>query len=363
VSDQKTEKPTPKKIRDARKKGQVGKSRDITQALLFLVCVGVLAGGGPALMVEAKALFADSFRPEVLTGQLRGDEISRYLGNAASRWLLITAPFLMAVAIVAAGAEFFQVRGLFAPEAIKLKFDKLNIVKGLQNIFFKPRTYLELIKNLVKFALVSALIYLTVRGSLRDIILTARATPETTGKLAASLLFTLLFRVGGLFLVLGAADYFLQHRLYIKDLMMSKDEVKKEHKEEEGDPHIRHARRRLHQQLLAQNVVQNVRRADVVVVNPTHLAIAVEYDEQTMNAPQVTAKGQESMAARIIDLARRNRVPITRNVPLAHSLFDIELGNEVPEDLYEAVAEVLNWVYQLAQNDAEAAMEGGANAR
>jgi flagellar biosynthesis protein FlhB len=170
-----------------------------------------------------------------------------------------------------------------------------------------------------------------------------------TGKLAVSLMFTLLFRVGLLFLVIGAADYFLQNKLFLKDLMMSKYEVKKEYKEDEGDPHIKHSRRQLHQQILAQNVVRNVPRADVVVVNPTHIAVAVQYDESDMNAPQVTAKGQETMAKTIIDLAKKSGVPVTRNVPLARSLFQVELGDEVPAELYEAVAEVLTWVYQLAE--------------
>jgi flagellar biosynthetic protein FlhB len=349
VSEQKTEKPTPKKLRDARKKGQVSKSRDITQSLVFLAAVGVLVIGGPAFVAEAKALFADSFRPELLTGTLRDDELVRRLGAAGGRLLLLSAPFLLAVTVVAAGAEFLQVRGLFAPEAIKMKFDKLNFIKGLQNIFFKPRTYLELLKNLVKFALVGGLLYFAVRSSLRDIILSARATPENTGKLAASIMFALLLRVGVLFLLIGAADFLLQNKLYLKELMMSKYEVKKEYKEDEGDPHIKHSRRQLHQQILAQGMAQNVPRADVVIVNPTHLAIAVQYDESSMNAPQVTAKGQDKMARSIIDLAKRSSVPVSRNVPLAHSLFQVELGDEIPRELYEAVAEVLTWVYQLSK--------------
>ena len=348
MSEEKTEKPTPKKLRDARKKGQVSKSRDITQSLLFLTSMAVLAFGGPAFVTGAKALFTDSFQPGLLTGELRADELMQRLGYAGARLMLFSAPFLAAVTVVAIAVEFVQVQALFSPEAIQVKFDKLNFIKGLQNIFFKPKTYLELLKNLLKFTLVSALLYFSIRGSLRDIILTARASPETTGKLAASLMLNLLFRVGLLFLLIGAADFFLQKRLYLKQLMMSKYEVKKEYKEDEGDPHIRQQRRQLHQQILAQSMVRNVPRADVVVVNPTHLAIAIQYDEQSMNAPQVTAKGQETMAKSIRDLAEKSGVPVTRNVPLAHSLIQVELGSEIPAELYEAVAEVLNWVYQLA---------------
>jgi len=349
VPEQKTEKPTPKKIRDARKKGQVSKSRDITQALLFLALTGVLTVGGPAVVTRAEEFFVDSFRAELLTGELRPDELVHRLGLAGERVLLLSAPFLAAVAVVALAVEFFQVQALFAPEAIQFKFEKLNFIKGLENMFFKPKTYLELAKNLVKFLLASGLLYFTVQGSLRDLILSARANPQASAELAASLMSKLLVRMAILFLCLGAADFFLQKKLYLKELMMTKQELKEEYKEEEGDPHIRRERRHLHQQILAQSMIQNVPRADVIVVNPTHLAIAIQYDESSMNAPQVTAKGQEKMARSIRVLAEKSGVPITHNVPLARSLFQVELGGEVPEALYEAVAEVLSWVYQLAQ--------------
>jgi type III secretion YscU/HrpY family protein len=349
VSEEKSEKPTQKKLRDARKKGQVSKSKDITQALLFLTAVGVLAAGGPRFVTETKHLIVDSLQPRLLTGQLRLDEILHHAGYTWGRLLLFTAPFLAAVAIVAAAGNFFQVSALFAPEAVQFKLEKLNFVKNFQNIFFKPKTYLELLKTLIKLAIVGTLAYMAVRSSLRDIILSARANPETTGRLAVSLMFNFLINVGILFLIIGAADFFLQKKLFMKEMMMSKYEVKKEHKEEQGDPHIRHSRRHMHQQLQAQSMVQNVPKADVVVVNPTHLAIAVQYDDATMNAPAVTAKGQANMAQRIIKLANESGVPITRNIPLAHGLFQVELGQEIPEELYDAVAEVLNWVYHLAQ--------------
>ncbi len=349
MSEEKSEKPTQKKLRDARKKGQVSKSKDITQALLFLTAVGVLAAGGPTFVAETKRLIVDSFRPALFTGQLRPDEILHHAAYTWGRLLLFTVPFLVAVALVAAAGNFFQVKALFAPEAVQFKFEKLNFVKGFQNIFFKPKTYLELLKTLVKLAIVGSLAYMAVRSSLRDIILSARANPETMGKLAVSLMFKFLMNVGILFLIIGAADFFLQKKLFMKEMMMSKYEVKKEHKEEQGDPHIRHSRRHMHQQLQAQSMVQNVPKADVVVVNPTHLAIAIQYDDTTMNAPTVTAKGQADMAKRIIKLANESGVPVTRNIPLAHSLFQVELGLEIPEELYDAVAEVLNWVYRLAQ--------------
>jgi flagellar biosynthetic protein FlhB len=350
VSD-KSEKPTQKKLRDARKKGQVSKSRDITQALLFLTAVGVLSIGGPTFVAQVKEMLVNCFRPGLLTGELSQDELLRHAGATWGALLVFSGPFLIAVAMVAIAGNFFQVKALFAPEAVQFKFDKLNFIKGAQNIFFKPKTYLELLKTLIKLAIVGFVAYAAIRSSLRDIILSARANPETTGRLAVSLMFGFLMKVGILFLIIGAADFFLQRKLFMKEMMMSKYEVKKEHKEEQGDPHVRHARRHMHQQLQAHSMVQSVPKADVVVVNPTHLAIAIEYEEATMNAPAVTAKGQDSMAKRIIKLAAESGIPITRNVPLAHSLYEVELGQEIPEQLYDAVAEVLNWVYQVAQEE------------
>ena len=351
MSEEKTEQPTQKKLRDARKKGQVFKSKDVTQALLFLTAVGVLSVGGPEFVSQARRLITDSLRPELLTGRLSPDEVLRQFGAAWLRILLFPLALLTALSLVAASVNFLQVRPLFSAEAVQFKFDRLNFIKGLQNIFFKPRTYLELVKNLFKLAVLGALVYTAVRGAIRDIILCARADALTAGRLAASLMFGLLFKTGLAFLAIGMADFLVQKKLYLKDLMMSKYEVKKEHKEEGGDPHIKHARQHLHQQLIAQSMVRNVPKADVVIVNPTHLAIAIEYDEVAMNAPTITAKGQGSMAARIIALATSSGVPIMRNVPLAHSLYSVELGFEIPEELYESVAEILNWVYQLAQSE------------
>jgi flagellar biosynthesis protein FlhB len=138
----------------------------------------------------------------------------------------------------------------------------------------------------------------------------------------------------------------------MKKMMMSKEDIKQEYKEQEGDPHVKHQRRHLFEQMMHESVAHNVPKATVIVANPTHLAIALQYNEKTMQAPQVTAKGQDSMALRIIDIAKKSQVPVVRNIGLAHSLFDLEIGHDIPEDLYEAVAEVLNFVYQLANANA-----------
>jgi type III secretion YscU/HrpY family protein len=351
MSGEKTEQPTQKRLKDARKKGQVAKSQDVTQAALFLVAIAVLSAGGAAYISELRALMTELFQPPLLTGALPDDELLRRMGRAWSRALVPMLPLLGCLFVTAAAMNFLQVKALFSTEVIKPKLEKIDPLKGFQNKFFKARTYLELLKTVVKFSVIFAIAYTAFMGSLRDVILSVRGDPFSTGRIASSLMFGLLFKAGVIFIVLGAADVLLQKRLHLKSLMMSKYEVQKEYKEDEGDPHIKHLRKRLHEQLLSNDVAAKVPRANAVVVNPTHIAVALEYDETTMNAPVVTAKGQLRLAERIIALAKKHRVPIVRQIPLAHSLYEVEVGREIPDDLYAAVAEVLNWVYSLAQQE------------
>ncbi len=351
MSGEKTEPPTPKKIKDARKKGQVSKSNDLTQAFLFISGAGVLAMGGPHFARELSQLMVDFFQPHMLTGDLPLDRLLHYQGVAWIRFLLLSAPLLVALFLVAGAVSYLQVGALFSTDVIQPKFEKLNPIQGFQNLFFKAKTYIEALKNLLKFAVVLFLVYKLLLASFRDVVLTARTSLADTGALAADLMFSILFRVGGAFVVIGAADFMFQKQQYLKGLKMSKYEVEKEFKQDEGDPHIKHQRRALHEEMLHESAVEHVPKADVVVVNPTHLAVAMQYDEKTMNAPRVTAKGQNKMAQTIIELAKQHKVPVLRNVPLAHSLFELEVGRDIPEDLYETVAEVLNWVYQLSHGE------------
>jgi type III secretion YscU/HrpY family protein len=349
MAENKTEQPTQKKLREARKKGQVSKSTDLTNAFLFLTAAATLAFAGPPLVGQIRGFLIQSFQPDLMAGNLGAQPLLDRTGYAFAKCLLYVAPFLGAVFLVSAAVNMAQVKPMLSVEVVQPKFDKLNPVNGFKNLFFKPKTYLELLKNVIKFAVIFGIGYYSIRADLASIVLCTGDRPDQLGTLTAELFFHLFYRVGAAFLVIGAADFMLQRKLFMKEMMMSKEEVKKEYKEEEGDPHIKHARRRLHHELLAEASMTNVRKADVIVVNPTHLAIALEYQEEVMNAPRVAAKGQELRAERIIQIARENNIPIMRNEPLAHTLFEIEIGEEIPEALYEAVAEVLNWLYQLRQ--------------
>jgi len=349
---EKTEQPTQKRLNDARKKGEVFKSKDFIQALLFMIAAAVLSVGGGAYVSGLAGLMTQTFQPAVLSGNMQLSEMMSRFGYAWSKFLLLTAPLLAALMVGAVASNFVQVKALFAPEVIKPKFDKLNPVNGFKNTFFSSKTYIELAKNLIKFIVVFWMLYAAIKGSLKEIIPTAGMSVEQTAKLAAALMSGILLKVGAVFVVLGGADFLIQKKMFTKKMMMSKEDIKEEFKEQEGDPHVKHMRRHLFEQLMHESVAVNVPQATVIIANPTHLAIALRYDEKSMQAPQVTAKGQDSMALRIFEIARKNHVPVVHNIGLAHSLYDLEIGHDIPEDLYEAVAEVLNFVYQLANAEA-----------
>jgi flagellar biosynthesis protein FlhB len=351
MAGDKTEQPTQKRIRESRQKGQIFKSKDLIQAMLFATAAAILTTGGGRYITELKDLMKQSFQPDVMRGDMPLDLIVSRMGYAWAKFLLLSTPLLGALMITGVAANFIQVKALFAPEVVKPKFEKLNPLAGLKNIFASPKTYIEVVKNLLKFAIVFWILYGTIRSGLRDVIPTAGRDVAQTAAIAGHFLTTILYKVAAVFVVLGGADYMIQKKLYMKNMMMSKEEVKQEYKDSEGDPHVKHMRKHFFERMMHESVAHNVPRATVIVANPTHLAIALRYDEGSMQAPLVTAKGQDSMALRIRDIAKQHSIPIVRNVGLAHSLYDLEIGHEIPEDLYEAVAEVLNFVYQLAATE------------
>ena len=351
MAGDKTEQPTPKRIQDSRKKGQVFKSNDLIQALLFATAAAVITAGGGTYVTELRQLMSQFFQPDIMRGDMTLNAMLQRMGYAWTKFMLLSAPLLGALAIAAVAANFFQVKALFAPEVVKPKFDKLNPLTGFKNIFFSPKTYIELIKNLIKFTIVFWLLYSTIRDNLRNVISTAGMRLEESSALVAHLMAVVLYKVAAAFVIIGAADYMIQKKMYMKNMMMSKEEVKQEYKEMEGDPHVKHMRKHMFEQLMHGSIATNVPKATAVVANPTHLAIALQYDEAAMQAPQVSAKGQDSMALKIIEIAEQHSVPVIRNVGLAHSLIDLDVGQEIPEDLYEGVAEVLNFVYELQERE------------
>lgn len=341
----KTEEPTPKKLDDSRKKGQVWKSKDLTGAFTLLVGLGVVKGTWSMVEEEVTKLFLFSFdhiaHPEAIsqaTGQL--------MLMAVRSVLLLCLPVLAACALLGGLLEFLQVGSLFTLDPLMPKLEKLNPIEGLKNLISKKQL-VELLKNLVKISVAAYVAYGVVRDATGLIAQTVRGDVYLLMGVMGELVQRVAIRVGLLFTLFAIFDVWWQRHSYMKDMMMTKDEVKKEYKESEGDPHNKAKRKEMQMEILEGAQMEAVKDADVIVTNPDHLAVALKYDKNADAAPRVILKGVDSKAERIKALARDADVPTLRNVPLAHALYRVEVGEQIPEELYDAVAEVLNFVYSL----------------
>lgn len=343
---EKTEEPTPQKLKQARDKGQVAKSQDVVQALLFVGVFSVLA-----LTVGQ---LADSFM-EFLLGSIEAgtrapsnETVLLILEKALWFTLKVSLPALGAAFLFAVMANYMQVGFLFTTHAIKPDVKKMNPVAGIKQMFSKKKI-VESIKQMLKFALVSWVVYDAIKGSAADVVRSARMDILAAVQVAGDIIFDISVRVGALFIVVAAADFFWQRHSFKKDMMMSKYDVKQEYKQSEGDPQLKAERKALAEELVMHGSQQNVANADAVVTNPAHIAVAIKYDKDKHGAPVVVAKGMRKNAEKIKEIARQAGVPILRNVPLAQALHKLDIDEEIPEELYEAVAEILNFVYELKQ--------------
>jgi flagellar biosynthesis protein FlhB len=356
---EKTEQPTEKRLRDARRKGQVAKSQDLTSALLLVTAAAILAIAGAQIGLQLTNAMRD--------GLLRATNLNADFDQAAAVGLfwssmqtmaLVLAPLLIALFVIALLVSYLQVGPIFSFEPVKPDLKKLNPAEGFKQKFLKPRAYIELVKMILKMTIAGVIILVVIWDNLADIILLTTQKVDRAASFAASVVFQITWKVAAAFVILGVADRFLQRFLHLKEMRMSKQEVREEYKETEGNPLFKSARRRLYLEMLQQSMMAAVKKADVVVVNPTHVAVALKYDRNEMDAPVVVAKGAELMAAQIRKIATEADVPTFRDVPLARALYDIDIDSSIPEELYEAVAEVLRWVYQLAEEKKGVAIHG-----
>lgn len=353
-SGEKTEQPTEKKLRDARKKGQVAKSQDLAGAVLLLSAVAVVwllggyIGGVLETAVKDQITFAASFKGE-FTNQVANDVLWRGLKTM----FFILAPLFVAVFVFAFLGNYLQVGSIFSFESVAPKFSKLNPAEGFKNKFLKMRPYVELGKTIVKMVIVAFIAGYVLWGAREDVVRLISRPPDDVSYYTFSLIIDICLKIGLVFLVLGGGDFFLQKFLHKQDLKMTKHEVKEEYKETEGNPLIKSQRRSLHREILSQSMAAAVRDADVVLANPTHVAVAIKYERGQADAPIITAKGADLMAAQIRQIAAESGVPIKRDIPLARALYEFDVEDEVPEELYEAVAVVLQWVYSMAEERGE----------
>jgi flagellar biosynthesis protein FlhB len=233
------------------------------------------------------------------------------------------------------------------------KLEKFNPAKGLKRMFAEMKTYVELIKSVMKMTVVALVVYIVISSEIEKIITLSYRQPAAIAMVIGGFLAKCTFAVAPVFFAIAVLDLLYQRWQFSKDQRMTKDEVKREHKDSEGDPQHKQARQSAHQEILNDNMVQSVRKADAVVTNPTHIACALKYDPDEENAPRLIAKGQGWLADQIKQVAKEEDIPIVRDKSLARALYEMQLDEQISEDMFDAVAEVLRWVEMIARSRGE----------
>jgi flagellar biosynthetic protein FlhB len=346
-SQEKTEEATPRRMRDARKKGQVAKSRDVNTIVILIAAFALIAALFGYMAGHIKTAMVSSF-DIVSNTNITNEELFRYAQAFFYDYLKVVLPFLGVITVVAFFVGFLQVGPIFASEPLKPKMERVNMIANIKNMF-KVTTFIELLKNVAKVTLIFILAYTVLKDNMRELVMTVVAKPEESTAVASHIITVFLIKVFICFVVIAFIDLMVQRWQYKKQMRMTKEEVKREYKEDEGDPLIKSMRKHLYQEMVMSDVKQAVRTSDVVITNPTELAVALKYDDKTMASPQITAKGQRLFAEMIRDVAKENNIPIMQNVPLAWALIELEIGDEIPENLFAAVAEVLIIVYRMKE--------------
>jgi flagellar biosynthetic protein FlhB len=342
-SQEKTEAPTPHKLREARKRGEVALSKDLTSSMLLATAAAVLMYQAGRIGAEFRAIAETSFR-QIAAPHFTQKVLLETFGSGLVKALYIMAPLLIGVFAVAILIPLVQIGPLITFEPIKPKLNKLNPIAGIKRMFFSLPPYIELIKGALKLTIVGLLCWQVIAACWREIAMVSTQPPAAMLPLMKMILTKCVIRVVVFFLALSVLDFAYQKWQFLRNQRMSKEEVKREYKEQEGDPTHKAARQRMHEEIAQGNMLQSVSTADAVIVNPDHIACAIRFDPDKEDAPRLLGKGRGYLAEKIKEIARREGIPIIRNIPLAQSLNELEIDDLIPEDLFEAVAEVLRWV-------------------
>lgn len=347
-SDQeKTEKATPKKREEARRKGEVPKSKEVSSTVVFLAILGVLFFFGPYLLKQIVGMM-QGFLSQTTSVSVTLSNLNLLTMQAAYQMVMILAPILAMAFIAGILGNVLQFGFLWTGETLVMDFNKINPVKGFGRIFSK-RTLMEMLKSCAKIFIVGYLAYSVVEKEFSENLLTL-ADMDVWAILIYifRISFKILLHVLWFLIVLSLLDYAFQRWQYEEQLKMTKQEVKDEFKQREGDPHIKARVRAIQREMAKKRMLSEVPHADVVITNPTHLAVAMKYDAAKGPAPCVVAKGADFLAQKIRDIAEEHHVPLVEDKPLAQALFKgVKVGGLIPEELYRAVAEILAYVYGL----------------
>ncbi|WKV09117.1 flagellar biosynthesis protein FlhB [Thermoanaerobacterium sp. CMT5567-10] len=346
---EKTEPATPKRRQDARKKGQVFQSREVTSAIItiagFLVIYFTVQNSIEEIMNLIKYLFLNYGGASDNAFTVNG--IYKLFEIILTVFLKLILPTVATVFLVALVSTYAQVGFVFTSESLNIKLERLNPLEGIKRMFSR-RTILELLKAIVKIGILGYVMYSFLIGQYKGIPQLLDMSVQDLIKYSLNIFGGILLRISIVLIVLGIVDYIFQWRDYESNLRMSKEDIKEEFKETEGNPQIKSEIKKKQRQISMRRMMQNIKKADVVITNPTHIAVALMYDNEINDAPVVVAKGQDYIAQRIKEEAIKYSIVIVENKPLAQSLYKTtDIGDSIPPELYKAVAEVLAYVYSL----------------
>ena len=349
---EKTEKPTSKKLSYARDEGKVAKSREVSNALgliaLFLILKVLIGTFGNQFLETFNGIYSKI--PDVVSysaGGISVATVTSVINTVLIRILTILLPVLLVGFAVAFASDIIQVKWKVTLKPLQPKFSKLNPISGFKKIFSKEALF-ELLKSLIKIGIVCWIAYSTLRDEFHNIFFLYDMPLKQAIVFIGDLAISIGLSISLTYVLIALADFVYQKLRFNEDMMMTKQEVKDEYKNTEGNPEIKSKQRARMREVSQRRMMQDLKTADVVITNPTHYAVAVKYDQNESSAPVVVAKGEDYLAAKIKEAAKENEIEIVENKPLARMLYaNVDIGAQIPPELYQAVAEVLAFVYNL----------------
>ena len=342
---ERNEQATDKRRQDFRKKGEVAQSREVhTAALISFLAVFWLFYAS-TFWANLQALVADLFGG-IGSFEVSAVSVAELFLFLAAKVALLLAPLLLLVLVVGVGSSLAQIGFLFTTKPLEPNLGKLNPIKGAAK-FVSKRALVELVKSLSKVLLIGFVAFRAVEGEFEAGLLLIDMPPVQTVAFLGRVAYSVLLKSSGILILLALLDFLFVRWEMEQKMKMTKQEQKEEHKESEGDPHLKGRIRSIQAEMARKRMMAEVPKADVVITNPTHLSVALRYDRGKMDAPVVVAKGADAVALKIREIAGEHGVPLVENVPVARALFRVALGKMVPEDMFKAVAEILAYVYGL----------------
>lgn len=351
---EKTEPATAKKLRDAREEGKVAKSKELIAAFDLIVLFLVLKIFISFVAERLIGTFTYSYNlipdfVEINAKDVSGQAVGTLMTNVLLQILIICVPFFIFGLVITLVVSIYQVGWKITTKPLMPKLDKFNPINGFKRMFSKESLF-ELLKSIVKIILIMYIAYTSIKDEADSLFILYEIPLKQAIVLVGEVVLDAGLKISIAYLLVGIADYIYQKYKFSEDMKMTKQEVKDEYKNTEGNPEIKGRQRQRMREVSQRRMMQDVPKADVVITNPTHYAVAVQYDAETAKAPIVLAKGEDFLAQKIKEVARESSVEIVENKPLARMLYaNVDVGQEIPPELYQAVAEVLAMVYNTRQ--------------